>query len=230
MACPTKSALTDSELNQTFSNGAISGILPSSPPGSSDRDGTGMLNKNTVQNIITSLKNSGVIPTATSNIELYNKKQAELLQNVKAEYCFYDSRYKYSLEQLLNAINIGYKTNTPSNQQAIQKYLESTQSLNQRLNDLTQIINGMTEDMLASTTNIETEVQAFDKEVKDRQAKLKEQNRIISSNQAVTNLNKQMVKFTQQKAKYTNNLLTMYSFLNIIALGLLVYVYKSARD
>ena len=37
-----------------------------------------------------------------------------------------------------------------------------------------------------------------------------------------------MVKYTEEKARYTDNLLKMYSVLNIVALGLLVYVYKSA--
>ena len=84
--------------------------------------------------------------------------------------------------------------------------------------------------MLLSTSGLETKVQSFDKNMKEQQQKLLAQNKIISSNQSVTELNKQMVKFTEEKAKYSNNLLGLYSFLNIVALGLLVYVYKSARD
>ena len=230
-SCPAKTALTDTELSQTFGNGVVQGLLPSSPNGSSDRDGSGILNKNAVQSIISSLKGAGVIPTATtSNPDVFMKKQAELLKNVQDEYCFYESRYKYSLEQLFNSINLGYMNNTGDAQASIQKYLQSTQALNQRLNDLTQIINGVTDDMLSSTTNLESEIKAFDTQIKEQQAKLTEQNKIISSSQAVTTINKQMVKFTEQKAKYSDNLLGLYSFLNIVALGLLVYVYKSARD
>jgi hypothetical protein len=231
MTCPAKTALTDSELTQTFGNGIIQGVLPSSPNGASDRDGNGILNKNVVQAIISSLKGSGVIPTATnSNPDVFIKKQAELLKNIQAEYCFYEARYKFALEQLFSAISQGYLNNTGDVQTAVQKYLQATQALNQRLNDLTQIINGVTEDMLSSTTNLEAEIKAFDKQIKEQGAKLQEQNRIISSNQAASELNKQMVKFTEQKGKYSNNLLGLYSFLNIVALGLLVYIYKSARD
>jgi hypothetical protein len=230
-SCPAKTALTDTELSQTFGNGVTQGLLPSSPNGASDRDENGMLNKNAVQSIIASLKASGVIPAATSsNSELIVKKQSELLKNVKAEYCFYESRYKYSLEKLFDAINKGYTNNTADVQATIQKYLASTQALNQRLNDLTQITNGITDDMLASSTNIEADLKAFDKQIKEQHTKLAAQNKVISSNQAVTQINKQMVKFTEQKAKYSDNLLGLYSFLNIVALGLLVYVYKSASD
>jgi hypothetical protein len=228
-SCPNKTALTDTDLNATFGNGTVQGLLPSSPNGASDRDGSGILNKNAVQAIIASLKGSGVIPTPGGNPEVYVKKQAELLKNVQDEYCFYESRYKYSLEQLFNAIRQGYANNTGDVQSAVQKYLQSTQALNQRLNDLTQIINGVTDSMLSSASNLESEIKAFDAQIRAQKDKLTEQNKIISSNQAAVQLNKQMVKFTEQKAKYSDNLLGLYSFLNVVALGLLIYVYKSSE-
>ncbi len=230
-ACPTKTAITDTELTQTFTNGVKPGLLPSSPPGASDRDGNGMLNTSTVQASISSLKGSGIIPSPKSaSPEMFVMKQQELLKDIQTEYCFYESRYKYSLEQLFNSINIGYNNNTGDVQASIQKYLASTQTLNQKLNDLVQIINGITNDMLSSTTGLEAEIKAFDKQMREEKLKLEKQNKIITSNQATMEINKQMVKFTEQKAKYSNNLLGLYSFLNIVALGLLVYVYKSAGE
>lgn len=230
-SCPAKTALTDTELSQTFGNGIIHGLLPSSPNSASDRDESGILNKTTVQSIISSLKGSGIIPNSTmGNAELFVSKQGELLKNIQAEYCFYESRYKYSLDQLFNSINLGYMNNTVDIQASIQTYLISTQALNRRLNDLTQIINGVTSDMLSSTTTLDAEIKLFDTQIKEQQTKLAAQNKIISSGQAVTTLNKQMVRFTEQKGKYSTNLLGLYSFLNVVALGLLIYVYKSARD
>lgn len=228
-SCPNQTSLTDTDLNATFGNGTVQGLLPSSANPASDRDGNGMLNKNAVQSIVSGLKGSGVIPNAqTTTPELYVKKQQDLLKNVQSEYCFYEARYKYSLQQLFNTIQQGYMNNTGDVQTAVQRYLQTTQGLNQRLNDLTQIINGVTDDMLSSTSDLENEIQAFDKQIREQKSKLDAQNKIISSNQAVSELNKQMVKFTEQKAKYSDNLLGLYSFLNIVALGLLVYVYKSA--
>jgi hypothetical protein len=231
MSCPSKTAITDAELNQTFSSASKPGILPGTVPSASDRDGNGMLKSTTVKSLVGSLKSSGIVPTPNpQNADLYLKKVDELLKNTQAEYCFYEARYKYSLERLLSAINQGYTNNTGDVQTSIQRYLATTQELNQRLNDFTQIINGITEDMLSATDGLEQQVQAFDSKMKEQQKKLQAQNKIISSGQAVTELNKQMVKFTEQKGKYSNNLLALYSFMNIVALGLLVYVYKSARD
>ena len=230
-SCPTKTALTDSELGQSFGNGITQGLLPSVPTPSSERDANGIITNDAVKTIVTSLKGSGIVPTATAkNAELYVSKQATLLKNIQSEYCFYDARYKYSLQKLFDAIRQGYSTNTGDNQALIQKYLASTQALNQRLNDLVQIVNAVTDDMLASSTNLEAEIRAFNKQITAQQQKLQQQNKIISSGEAVTKLNKQMVRFTEEKARYSDNLLKLYSFLNVVALGLLVYVYKSASD
>jgi hypothetical protein len=228
-SCPAKTALTDSEINQIYSNGSMPGLLPSTPVPSSERDSNGILSKNSVNAIVTSLKGSGIIPTPSpKNSDLFMSKQKELLKNIQAEYCFYDARYKYSLERLFDSIRQGYSTTTSENKTAINKYLESTQMLNQRLNDLTQIVNGVTEDMLKSSDILESEIRAFNKQITDQQQKLQEQNKIISSSEATTRINKQMVKFTEEKARYSDNLLKLYSFMNIVALGLLVYVYKSS--
>jgi hypothetical protein len=82
--------------------------------------------------------------------------------------------------------------------------------------------------MLKSSDILESEIRAFNKQITDQQQKLQEQNKIISSSEATTRINKQMVKFTEEKARYSDNLLKLYSFMNIVALGLLVYVYKSS--
>jgi len=219
---------TDEELNKTYSNG----LLPSSPPGASDRDTNGILKQTTVDMIVKSLKRSGVIPVLTNSddYDTFVKKQEKLLNDIKNEYDFYESRYKTALNKLFNTIREGYINNTGDIQYIIQANLGISQTLNKKLNDLTQIINGVTEDMLASTSGLEETIKAFDKQNKEHQIKLQEQNKIISSSQATTELNKQMVKYTEQKGKYSNNLLGMYSFLNIVALGLLVYVYKSRSE
>ena len=224
-------ASTDTDLNQTYSNDNKPGLLPSSPPSASDRDSTGILKQEVIANIVKSLKSQGIIPAlaVTDDYESFVLRQDELLKNIDAEYVFYESRYKTALNNLFNTIREGYLNNTADIQYVIQSKLAISQNLNKKLNDLTQIINGVTEDMLASTSDLEGKIKTFDKQNKEHQIKLQEQNKIITSSQATTELNKQMVKFTEQKSKYSNNLLGLYSFLNVVALGLLVYVYKSSN-
>lgn len=230
MQCP-KTTLTDTELRETYSNGTKPGILPSTSYGQSDRDTGGVLSKSTVNAIIESLKQSGIIPNTTNQkSEVVMKKQDELFKNIKAEYAFYELKYKYAIEKLLCVIEQERIKNNSDIQTIIQPFLEMARELNRKLNDLIQIINGIKDNMASSTSELNDKVKEFDKLTNEKQVKLDYQNRIISSNQASVELNKQMVKFTEQKAKYTNNLLGLYSFFNVVALGLLIYVYKSARD
>jgi len=225
--CPSASSLTDSELNQVFDNG----LLPSTPNGSSDRDGNGMLTANAVSMILQTLKSANTIPVATStNAEAYVAKQADFLKNVKAEYCFYDARYKFCLEKLFSSVRQGYQNNSKEVQALIQKYLSSTQTFNQRLNDLTQIMNAITEDGLKSSNNINQDIDDFNKKIQEQKQKLAEQYTLISSNQATTTIRKQMVKYTEEKARRSDNLLKMYGFLNVVALGLLVYIYRAVPE
>lgn len=221
-------ASTTTELNQPYPNG----ILPSSPPAASDRESTGILKQSVIQTIVNNLKTRGIIPTlqGSGSYESFVSRQETLINNIKTEYEFYESKYETALNNLFNSIRAGYDNNTTENISIINANLITSQNLNKKLNDLTQIINGITGYMLSSTSGLETQIRNFDNLIKDKQDKLQKQNRIITSSQATTELNKEMVKFTEQKSKYSNNLLGLYSFLNVVALGLLVYVYKSSNE
>ena len=228
MSCSTDlTAFTESDLNATYGNGKP-GILPRTPSNDSERE-NGMLNANTVKEIVDNLKKSGVIPTLTvTNTDTFFENQRKLLADIQSEYCFYYSRYSYSLRKLLKVIGDGYSNRADT--YTVNAYLNYTRILNRKMNDLIQITNGITEELIITSGIMQKEVMEYDKEMKDMQTKLAEQNKIISSTEAVARLNKEMVKYTEQKSVYTDNLLKMYSVFNIVAFGLLVYVYTSVNE
>jgi len=227
--CTTQISFTQSELTAPYS--ASPALLPSTSNGNSDREATGMLKDTVVSSIMTNLLNSRVIPTpSSSNPDAYLEKQKTFLKNVKAEYCYYESRYKYALSQLFTAVGRGYENSTQANKDTINTYLAMTQGFNKKLNDLTQIINAMVGTMLTTSSDVDNEITQYNREIQHKQQKLDNQNRIISSNEAAMKLKKQMVKYTEEKARHTNNLLNLYSFLNVVTIGLLIYVYKAAGD
>jgi len=223
MSCPLNAvSFTEDDLIKIYPN---QGLLPSPLSSDSDRE-NGMLKPDTVKTIVQNLKGSGIIPALTStNAEAFFTNQKNLLENIKSEYCFYYSMYAYCLQKLLKSISDGYLNTANSN--TITTYLNHTQMLNKKMNDLIQIINGVSEEMLQSSSIMDTEIKKFDNEARQLQLKLAQQNKIISSSDAVTKLNKEMVKYTEEKNRYTENLLKTYSVLNIVALGLLIYIYKS---
>ena len=233
MSCPSITTLTDAELDKPYTNGNVPGVLPLSI----SKVQKGQLPANDLNMLVSNLKRSGVIPTLTSDTELFLKKQTELIGNLKTEYCYYYSRYKYALDKLFKSIsenNVSKCENTlqpnSDSQMKIMVYMFKTDILNIKMNVLIQIISSITDESLKSSTAMENDIKDFDKNIKETQLKLLEQNKIISSNQAITKLNKEMVKYTEEKGRYTDNLLKMYSVLNVVVLGLLVYVYKSVGE
>ena len=229
--CPKKTISTDTDLDNTFGDTTIVGVLPNTPNGASERDTKGKLTNTTLSTILTSLKGRGIIPSPTSYTEdVFIEKQSAMLQNIQNEYCFYEARYKYALDKLFSAVKSGYMTNSPDIQKNIQSILSKTQTLNLRLNDLTQIINTISEDMMSTSNSLEEEVKTYNDKIQKQRTKLDYQNNLISSNEAAAKIRKEMIKYTEERANYSDNLLKLYSFLNIITLGLLVYVYKASGD
>lgn len=231
VTCEDQKTLTDDDLLLNFTTSTTTGILPSVAPSASDRDSNGMLSNTAINQLIIGLKNAKVIPSATqANIDTYAATRDRFTANVKAEYCFYMTRYKYSLTKLFTAVRTAYGTPTDVNKATVTRWLEFTKTFNQKLNDLIQLVTAISADMLASSDRLQTELAALNTELSSQRAKLEEQNKIIMSNDAVTKIQKEMVRYTEEKGRRTDNLLNLYSFLNIFALGLLIYVYKAAEN
>jgi len=197
------------------------------------------LQDDALNNIIKNLQHKGIIPVVTkTNTEAYLKKQSDLIANIKKEYCWYYSRYLYSVDKLIKAIasetsplaqsSTVYPELNPAST-SIKAHLDNTRILNNRLTNLILIIKKIDEILRTSNTKMRTDLTSFSSKTDEMYKKLISQNEVISSSDAVTKLNKEMVKYTEEKGRYTDNLLKMYSVLNIVALGLLVYIYKSAN-
>jgi len=230
-ACTLQPSLTDTELDATYGTG---NSLLSAISGSTPRDSTGMLTSSALSSIMTRLKSSGAVPSASGttvpSAEALAQQQSAFLTAVKAEYCFYYSRYVNALDRLFSAIAAAYANQGANQNGPVNTYLSKTQTLNSRLNDLTQIVNAVAEDSLAATTNMSADIETYNQKINELKAKLTEQNAILNSSEATMQLNKQMVKYTEEKARRSDNLLQLYGFLNVVALGLLVYVYRAAGD
>jgi hypothetical protein len=227
--CATQTSFSDTELNAPYS--ATSPLLPTTRTVDTDRESTGMLRGGVVTARIEELKNLSIIPIPTpTDPSIYVNKQATFIANVKAEYCYYESRYKYALNQLFSFIAASYATNPTDNRTNINTYLLKTQQFNEKLNDLTQIINGIVTYMLNISSSVDSEITIYNTRILEKQKALDEQNRIISANDASSKIKKEMVRYTEEKGRNTNNLLNLYGFLNVVAVGLLVYVYKAAGD
>jgi len=229
MACPSQTSLTDADLKAPYAG--TNPLLPATSADAMDRDDTHMMTRGAVQQIVQQLQASGVVPNPkTVAPEAYAAKQAAFLAAAQTEYCFYEARYKYALQQLFSAIRNSYQQTTPASQASVNKYLADTQTFNLHLNDLIQILTALTTQMMSVNESMNTEIQTYQEQLQSQQARLQEQKRILRSNEAAMKLNKQMVRYTEEKSRYTDNLMKLYGVLNVVVLGLLVYVYRAGKE
>ena len=202
---------TDTELLASYQNGLLPVELTENDDSHSDSKEKRMLTQAYLDTIIKNMKH--MIPTQQENSEAVQT----FLQNINEEYQFYSIRYHCALNKLFGLLSDDSQTSMDNEKKALQM----TVILNHRLNDLTQIINEITKYMLSSSTKMKKDISDFNDTIQQQQQKLESQNALISS---------KMVKYTEEKARRTDNLLKLYSVLNIVALGLLVYIYKAADE
>ena len=157
----------------------------------------------------------------------YMAEDEALLNLVKREYCYYEARYFYSLDRLITSLKDGFLQNDSAKRAVVEKSLENTRKLNLRLNDLIQIVNYYTRRRLEQAQSYNNTINNLNNIMQQRSDKIKAQTEILNSENATALLHKQMVKYTEEKNRANSNLLSLYSFLNIFALGMLVYIYRS---
>ena len=209
---------TDTELLASYQNGLLPAELTENADSYSDPKEKRVLTQAYLDTIIKNIKHK--IPTQQDQPDAVQK----FLQHIHEEYQFYSVRYHCALSKLFTLLS-----DEPQSANE-KKALQITIILNRRLNDLTQIINEITNYMLSSSTSMKQGISDFNDTIQQQQQKLESQNALISSTEASAKVKKQMVKYTEEKARRTDNLLKLYSVLNIVALGLLVYIYKAADE
>lgn len=241
----TPQSLSDSDLSTLYGTATSPGLLPADGFNSNARDGNGVLTSEALSGYLTTLNNLNAIPQVPKvlnnpSLTTYLQQDATFLQNIQAEYCFYDVRYRYALTQLVNNLASGYSngatnsssttsssTTSSSTTSTTTNYLQYSQSLNQKLNDLTQIISEISKTRYKFTGNTLSNLSSINAEITKNNKKLKKQAEILNSNTGSADLYKEMVSYTQQKARRTNNLMNSYAFLNIVMLSLMLYIYRS---
>ena len=237
-------SFTDDELNATYTGGLLpatytGGLLPATNTASLKNSGVISYDKATQITLLNNIKSEycfyyvryryildklftflkdnsmAVTTTTTEKVTLYSET-TNVIGLTETQLTPRDIPTKTTT--IIEADEVKYKG-----------YTATARMLNSKLISLSKIINDITAEFLKMKTANEDAITKFNEEIKTNQNKLIEQNNIISSNQSKVLLHKEMVKYTEEKNKYTDNLLKVYSVLNIVVLGLLVYVYKSVN-
>jgi hypothetical protein len=217
-------------------------ILPAtgSTPYGSNRDSNGLLTSTAVGTVLENLTICINIGTTfdfkKDDVSSCNSKDDLFIRGVQIECGYYYALYTYAIRNLAAAIVCpvetpvkSFGTNWPDSSVALRKYTDAAIILNLMVNDVIYIMDQVAQ----KRTNVDiatltTKLRLQDSNLTLTSSSLTTQRTALTSpGQDKMVLFKEMETYSRQKAAYHNNMLALYSFLNITALGLLFYVYRS---
>ena len=204
------------------------------------RDQNGLIPDSAIPGLVQNLISSGAVPgipktsTNAKELEVFLTKDMAFVDGAKSEYCYYNERYAWTINQLFGALvgpkGQAFMTVTSAQQAIINKYLNASVELNQKLNDITKVVKGVSTMRTKNVQALGGDITTLNAQLERTEQNLAKHNEILSKGKDTSVLYKEMEKYSKEKNKYTNNMLMLYSFLNITALGLLFYVYRSASE
>lgn len=156
-------------------------------------------------------------------------KETATMGKIQQEYCFYYFRYKYALETLFDKLVSTSKLTSlkDSDRADIQNKLNRAKNFNEKLNDMIQITNFIAQKRASEMRQQNNEINSMNASIKSTFDTLQEHSRILNSESSITDLRKRMVEYTEEKNRSALNLLSLYGFLNLVAIGLLFYIARS---
>jgi len=156
-------------------------------------------------------------------------KESATMGKLQQEYCFYYFRYKYALETLFDKlVNTSKLTTLPDTDKAdIQSKLTRAKNFNEKLNDIIQITNYISQKRASEMREQNTEINTLNSSIKSTFDTLQAHSKMLNSETSLGDLRKRMVEYTEEKNRSALNLLSLYGFLNLVAIGLLFYIARS---
>jgi hypothetical protein len=155
--------------------------------------------------------------------------ELQTMNGLKNEFCYTYIRYKYALDRLFTKLTQTSKAGKVSeaDKRDVTMYLGKAKEFNIKLNDLIQVSNFIASKRVNDASKQSAEVNALNSSISSTFASLQEHQKMLNKENAEADLRQRMVEYTKEKNKSTNNWLQLYGVLNIAAIGLLLYIYRS---
>jgi hypothetical protein len=213
--------------------------LPSDVSTIISADGT--VNRSALEGHVASLITSKANPPQPANIESsardpdvanptkdFADKAATLRTNIQKEYCWYYRRYDWAMQKIL--------MNVASNTGEVDASLKNGAiTLNTKLNVILLIMKGIVNNRLSSLNTYYNgasgtgQINAINMELDDTRTNLVNHSRKLQNNDLKSDVQSAMIEYSLEKNSSSRNLLAIYGFMNIIAAGLLFYIYTKSK-
>lgn len=162
--------------------------------------------------------------------EDFAKTSAALRDSINKEYCFYYKRYTFILHEIL--MQAATKDSSKLGADYIQKK-NDTEALNSKLNQILQVIQALVNSRIASLKEYygeKTGVNQINDYLDTTRVDLLNHSKLLKNKSMEKDLKSAMVDYTVEKNSSSRNLLAIYGFMNIVAAGLIFYLYRSSKS
>jgi hypothetical protein len=168
--------------------------------------------------------------TNTDPANNFANKASQLRSKIDLEFCYYYVRYRYALTQVLTqAANSAIDRNSPT----YVTLKTNTEKINQKLNQIIQILQSLANNRLATLSTYygtTTGVNRVNSDLESIKTSLNRDALALKNSKMEANVKNAMMDYTIEKNNSSRNLLAIYGFLNIVAVGTIFYLYKNTAD
>jgi hypothetical protein len=217
MNCPDVKSVEEAELTTSFKDAQLlQQVLPAE---GLRRDGEGVLTEDALKMIMDSFKSRGIDPM---------NQKAQILKELEMILCTANKQYKMLLEELFRRVH--------ANEEVSKVFLTAILKKNLFMSDMITLSRYLIHTNVISTTetfiegwqNTKSETWKTSTYMEAFQTELS-QDRTMLEKKSYLELRQHMVEVTKEKNKAVSNYLGLYGFLNIVAVGLLLYIAGSTQ-
>lgn len=216
---------SNDDLMAVYVNGVMSDSLV-------PNEATGRVDPSVVIDHISYLRTTGKVkspPTITTgnstvvDMDKYIEDDNELYESMQFEYCHYNQRYMYALNQFLILSTSRDAKDNP----AAQDMLEMSRKLNIRVNSVLEVMNALAQDRVTRVNSSKGDIDTTNAEIRKRISSVGGMFKRLSRDNVIVTTQREMVRYTQEKNAYTSNQIAVWTALNVAALTAIFFVYRN---
>jgi hypothetical protein len=247
--CSASGAInSESQLNTPFPSSVLSGLSSNSGRITAEGDMKGRLTAASLDGIYTAMVGAGHLVSntqyqsqlntiataqtraaAASALSNLGTTESTTMGKIREEFCYTYFRYKFALETLFDKLVATSKLASipTADRTIIQSRLDKAKEFNQKLNDIIQITNHIATKRASEMRQQNSDINSLNQNIQSTFNTLQSHSQILNKETSISDLRKRMVEFTEEKNRSAVNLLSLYGFLNLVAIGLLFYIARS---
>lgn len=182
--------------------------------------------------------NSAVAPSeidgSMTSPSRYATNAAALKTSIQNEYCFYYVRYIWALTEVLHMAATGPLSNADKNttDSRYNTLKRRTIALNSKLIQIIQVLKGLTDSRgktLETYYGSNSGVNLLNSQLDTTRESLMRHMGKLEDKDMETGAKTAMMEYTIEKNNSSRNMLAVYGFMNIFAIGMLFYLYQGSK-